>query len=40
MGADWPMPDYAEYMYPELKAKNESQSYEDIKTHILMRLTE
>ena len=39
MGGEWPMPDYAEYMYPGRKAK-EPETYEDIKAHILKRLSE
>jgi len=38
-GAEWPLPNYIEFMYPG-RIKEDHQTFEDIKAHILKRLSE
>lgn len=39
LGGEWTMPNYIEFMYPD-KVKKGPQTFEEIKNHVLKRLTE
>ena len=38
-GVDWTLPNYIEFMYPD-RIVEDKQTFEDIKAHILKRLSE
>lgn len=38
-GGEWQMPEYMEFMYP-WRTKVKEQTFEEIKAHVLKRLTE